>query len=148
MRKRTEDKPKTLEMYGTRYTRPDSKTPYSGATEGDMTDNLTQDTDREPYHHSHIRPSSCGDVELQKGRSTLSKYPIENQASEYHQDVGDSPQVSKGEGGSISETLCTEVIDSEPTPSKPLEGEGVTNAGEKVESTPRYNLRPHLERNI
>jgi hypothetical protein len=138
---RIEDNPETLETYGTRYTRPDSQTPHLGATEKDITDDLTQDTDREPYRQSRIRPSSCGGAELQEGGSALSKYLIGNQAGEYHGDVGDSPQVREGKGGSISETLGTEVVDPELTPSEPLEFEGVTNAGAKLDSTPRYNLR-------
>jgi len=115
-RNRVEDKPETLEVYGTRYTRPDSQTSHSGVTEKDMTENLIQDTDREHYHPSRTRPSSCGDAEVQEGGSALSKYPMGTQASEYHRDVGDSPQLSEGKGGSISETSCTEVVNPEQTP--------------------------------
>ena len=57
-RNRTEDKPDTLETYGTRYTRPHSQTPHSGATQKDIMENLTQDTDRENYHLSRTRPPS------------------------------------------------------------------------------------------
>jgi hypothetical protein len=45
--------PETLEMYGTRDTTADIETPHSDATEKDTTENLTQDPDCEPYHHSH-----------------------------------------------------------------------------------------------
>jgi hypothetical protein len=148
MRNRAEDKLEMSETYGTTYTRPDSQTPHSGATERDMTENLTQDTDCKPYHHSCTPASSCGNAEVMEGGRALLKYPMGNQAGEYHQDVGDSPQLSEGEGGSMSEPVCTEVVDPETTPSEPLEGEGVTNAGEKVESTPRYNLRPRPGRNV
>ena len=82
---------------------------------------LTQDTDREPYHRSRTRPSSCEDAELQEGGSALSKYPMGNQAGEYHRDVGDSPQLIEGEEGSILEPLCTELVDPEPTPNLPFE---------------------------
>jgi len=45
------------------------------------------------------------------------------------------PKLSEEEGGTMSEPLCTELIDPEPTPNEPLEVEGVTNASEKGEST-------------
>jgi len=147
-RNRAEDKPETLETYGTRYTRPDSQTPHSSAIQKDITENLTQDTDREHYHPSRTRPPSCGDAEVQEGGSAWSKYPTGTQAGEYHRDVGNSPQLSEGKEGSISETLCTEGVNPEQTLSEPLEGEGVTNAGENVESTPRYHLRPRPGRKV
>ena len=48
----------------------------------------------------------------------------------------------------MSQPLCTELVDPEPTPNDPLEVEGVTDASEKAESTPRYNLRPRPRRNV
>jgi hypothetical protein len=47
----------------------------------------------------------------------------------------------------MSEPLSTELVDPEPAPNDTLEV-GVTNAGEKGKSTPRYNLRPCLGRNF
>ena len=140
---RAEDKLETSETYGTRYTRLDSQTPHSDVTEKDMIENLPQDPDCEPYHPSHTRASSCGDAEVREGGSASPKYPMGNQAGEHHQDVCDRPNVSEGEGGSTLETLCTELVNPEP-----LEVESVTNTGEKVESTPRYNLRPCSGRNV
>jgi hypothetical protein len=93
-----EDKRETSETYGTRCTRLDSQTPHSDTTEKDVTENLTQDPDCEPYHHSCTRASSCGNAEVQEGGSVSPKYPMGNQTGEYHGDVGDSPQVSEGEG--------------------------------------------------
>ena len=66
-----------------------------------------------------------------------------NQAGEHHQDVGDRPKLSEREGGSMSETLGTELVNPES-----LEVESVTSTGEKVEITPRYNLRPRSGRNV
>ena len=42
----------------------------------------------------------------------------------------------------MSEQLRTELVDPRPTPKDPLEFEGVIDASQKAESTPRYNLRP------
>jgi len=81
----------TLETYGTRYTRPDSQTPHSGAAQKDIRENLTQDTDRERYHPSRKRPPSCGDAEVQEGGIALSKYPTGTQTGECDRDVDDSP---------------------------------------------------------
>jgi len=50
---RAADKPETLEMFGTRYTRPDTQTPHSDETVKDVTESLTQDPDSEPYLNSH-----------------------------------------------------------------------------------------------
>jgi hypothetical protein len=141
-RNRAEDKLETLETYWTRYTRPDSQTLLSDATEKDMTENLTQDPDFDPYHHSSTRNSSCDVTNVPEIDSRARKYPIGNQTGEYHREVDDIPQVSEGEGGTMSEQLCTELVDPGPTPKDPLEVEGVTDASEKAESTPRYNLRP------
>jgi hypothetical protein len=113
-----------------------------------MTEKLIQDTDRSHYHPASTRPSSCGTAEVQEGGSALSKYPLGTQAGECHRNVGDSPELSEGKGGNISETLCTGVVNQEHTPSEPLAGDGVTNAGDNVESTPRYNLRPRPGRNV
>jgi hypothetical protein len=73
---------------------------------------------------------------------------VGNQAGEYHRDVDDSPQVSEGDGGTMSEPLCTEQVELECTPKEPLEVEDVTNASEKAESSPRYNLRPRPGRKV
>jgi hypothetical protein len=70
-----------------------------------------------------------------------------NQTGEYHRDVGDSPQLCEGEGRGKSEPLCNELVDPAPNPNDPLEV-GVTNAGGKGDSTPRYNLRPRPGRNV
>jgi len=67
---RAEDIQETLEMYGTRNTTADEETHHSDATEVDMTETLTHDSDCEPYHQSHPRTSSCGDAETQEGRTT------------------------------------------------------------------------------
>jgi len=139
----SEDKLDTLETYGTAYTRPDSQTSHSDASENDPIENLTQEPDCETYDPSHTRASSCGDAEIHEGGNASPKYPTGYQAGEHHQDVGDRLNVSEGEGGSISKTLCTELGNPEP-----LEVESVTNTDEKVENTPRYNLRPRLGRNI
>ena len=48
----------------------------------------------------------------------------------------------------MSQPLCTELVDSEPTPNDPLELEDVTDASEKAESTPRYDLQPRPGRNF
>jgi hypothetical protein len=105
-----------------------------------MIEDLTKDPDCEPYHPSHTRASSCADAEVHGGGNASPKYPMGNQAGEHHKDVCDRPKVSEGDGGSMSETLCTELVNHES-----LEVESVTNTGEKVESTPRYNLRPVRE---
>jgi len=82
---RAEDKLETSEMYGTRYSRPDSQTPLSDAT-------LTQDhPDFKPYHHSQTRASNCEATEVQEGRSESPTHPVGKQAGEYHRDVYDSP---------------------------------------------------------
>ena len=47
----------------------------------------------------------------------------------------------------MSEPLCTELVDLGPTPNDPLEVGGVTDASEKAESTPTYNLRHRPGRN-
>ena len=99
---RVEDKPETLETYGTRQTRPDSQTPHSDATEKDMTEDLIQDPDCESYNPSHTRASSCGDAEVHEDGIASPKYPMGNQAGEYHQDVVDKTKVNEGEGGSMS----------------------------------------------
>jgi hypothetical protein len=117
---RAEDKSETLETYGAIYTRPDSQTIHSDATEKDMTENLTQDSNCETYHHSHPRTSSCGNAEVQVDGIATPKYPMGNQTGEYRRDVGDRTQGREGEGGSISETLCTEVK-KVPTPNELLE---------------------------
>jgi hypothetical protein len=59
-RSRVEDKPDTLETYGTRYTRPDSHPPHSDSMERHMTEDLTQEQDRERHRLSRTRASSCG----------------------------------------------------------------------------------------
>ena len=107
-----------------------------------MTENLTQDPDFVSYHHSRTRASSYDVFDVRKGGNALSKYRVGNQTHEYHQDVDDIPQVSEGQGGTTSEPLCTELVDTEPTPNESLEVEGVTDASEKAEYTPRYYLRP------
>jgi hypothetical protein len=137
-----EDKDETLETYGTRYTGQDSQTSHLDATEKDMTENLTQDRDCESYYHFRTQASSFRDAEEQAGGSTLLKYPKGNQTGEYHRDVGDSLQLNEGKGGSVSEPLRAERVDSELTPNDFLEVESVNNAGEQGGSTPRYNLRP------
>ena len=147
-RSRAEDKPETLETYGTRYTRPDSQTLLSDATEEDITENLTQDPDFELYHHSRTRTSRCDITNVPESGSASSKYPVGNQTGEYHWDVHDIPQVSEEEGGTMAEPLCPELVDPGPNPNDPLEVEGVTDAKEKAESMPRYNLRPHPGRNV
>ena len=48
----------------------------------------------------------------------------------------------------MSEPLCTELVEPEPTPNERLQVAGVTNASEKGESMPRYNLQPHPGRNV
>jgi len=147
-RNRAEDELVTLETYGTRYTKPDSQKLFSDATEKDMTENLTQDPDFDPYHHSNTRTSSCDVTNIPESGSASLKYPVGNQTGEYHRDVDDTPQVSEGEVGTMSEPIRTELLDSGPTPDDPLEVEGVTDASEKAESTPRYNLRPRLGRKV
>ena len=145
---RAEDNLETLETYGTRYTRPDLQHPLSDATRKDATENLTQDSDFEPYHHSHPRASSLEATDVQEGRNATSKYPVGKQTGECHRDVDDSPHVSEGEGGTMSKPLCTEQIGTESIPNDPLELEDVTNASEKTEGMPRYNLRPRFGRNV
>jgi hypothetical protein len=113
-----------------------------------MTENLTQDPDFNPYQHSSTRTSSCDVTNVPESGSASPKYPVGNQKGEYHRDVHDIPQVSEGEGGTMSEPLCTELVDPGPTPNDPLEVEGVTDASEKAEITPRYNLRPRPGRNV
>jgi len=56
----------------------------------------------EPYHHSHTRASSCEATDVQEGRNASPKYPVGKQICECHRDVDDSPQVSEGEGGTMS----------------------------------------------
>jgi len=147
-RNRAEDKLETLETYGTRYTRPDSQNSLSDATRKDVTENLTQDSDFEPYHRSHTRASSCEATDVQEGRNASSKYHVGKQTGEYHRDVDNSPEVSEGEGETMLEPLCTEQIGTKFTSNDPLEVEDVTNMSEKAEGTPRYNLRPRFGRNI
>ena len=118
------------------------------ATRENTTENLTQDPDFEPYHHSRTRASNYEATEIQEGRSELPTHPVGNQAGEYHRDVDDSPQVSEGDGGTVSEPLCTEQVELESTPNEPLEVEDVTNACERAEITPRYNLRRRPGRNV
>jgi len=91
-RNRAEDKLETLETYGTRYTRPDLQNPFSDAARKDATENLTQDSDFEPYHHSHTRASSCEATDVQEGRNASSKYHVGKQTGECHRDVDDSPK--------------------------------------------------------
>ena len=147
-RNRAEDKLETLETYGTIYTRSDSHTLLSDATEKDMTENLTLDPDFDPYHHSSTWTSSCDVTNALESGSASPKYPVGNQTGEYHRDIDDIPQVGEGEVRTTSEPLCTELVDPGPTPNDPLEVEGVTDASEKAESTPRYNLRPRPGRNV
>jgi len=109
---------------------------------------LTQDPDFNPYQHSSTRTSSCDVTNVLESGSASPKYPVGNQKGEYHRDVDDIPQVSEGEGGTMSEPLCTELVDPGPTPNDPLEVEGVTDASEKAKITPRYNLRPCPGRNV
>ena len=85
-----------------------------------MTENFTQDPDCEPYHNSRIQDSSCGVAEVQEGGSASPEYPMGNETGEYRRNVGDSPQVVEGEGGSISNALCTELVNPESTPYCPL----------------------------
>jgi hypothetical protein len=113
-----------------------------------MTENLTQEPDRERHRHSRARAPGCWDAEVQEGGNASPKYPTENQTVEYHRDVVDSPQVIEGEGGTLLEPLCTELVCPELTPNDPLVVEGVTNTGEKGEDTPRYNLRLRPGRNV
>ena len=102
----------------------------------------------EPYHHSRTRTSSCDVTNVPQRGSASPKDPVGNQTGEYHRDVDDIPQVSEGEGGTMSEPLCTELVFPEPTPNEPLEVEDVTNANKKAKSTPRCNLRPRPGRNV
>jgi hypothetical protein len=73
---------------------------------------------------------------------------VGDQTVECHRGVGDSPQVGEGEGGSISEPLATEFVDSGNTAIEPLVADGDTDVGENGVSAGRYNLRPRPERNI
>ena len=57
---RAANKPESLEMYGTRFTRPDIQTTHSGETVKDVTE---FDPGSEPYHNSH--PELLG-VEMPK----------------------------------------------------------------------------------
>ena len=145
---RAQDKLDTLETCGTRYSRPDSQTLLSDATGEDTTETLTQDPEFEPYHHARTRTSNCETTEIQEGGGESPTHPVGKQAGEYHQDVYDSSKVSEGEGGTMSELLCTEHVEPESTPNESLGIEDVTNTSENAGSTPRYNLRPRPGRNF
>ena len=90
-RNRAEDKLVTLETYGTRYTKPDSQKLLLDGTEKDITKNLTQDPDFDPYHHSRTRTSTCDVTNVTESGSASLKYPVGNQTDEYHRDVDDTP---------------------------------------------------------
>jgi hypothetical protein len=145
---KAQDKLETLDTYGPRYSRLDSQTPLSDATREDTTETLTQDPDFEPYHHTRTRASNCEATEIQEGGGESPTHPVGKPAGEYNRDLYDSSQVSEGEGGTMSEPLCTEQVEPESTPNEPLRVEDVTNTGEKAGSTPRYNLRPRTGRNV
>ena len=130
----------TLETYGTRYTRSDSQTLHSDATEKGMTETVTQDPEFDPYHHSNTRTSSCDITNGPEDRSAFLKYPVGDQTDDYHRDVDETPQVSEGEGGTMSEPIRTELLAPGPTPHNPLEVEGVTDAREKAETPPRKKI--------
>jgi len=117
-------------------------------TRKDATDNLTQGSDFEPYHHSRTRASGCEANYVREGRNASSKYHVGKRSGEYHRDVDDRTQEIEGEGGTMSKSLCTEQIGKESTPNDPLEVEDVTNASEKSEGTPRYNLEHSFGRNV
>jgi len=101
----------------------------------------------QPYHHSRTRASICEATEVQEGGNASPKYHIRKQAGEYNRDVDDSSQGSEGEGENMSEPLCTELVETESTPNDSFEVENVTNASEKAESTPTYNLRSRPDMN-
>ena len=147
-RNRAEDETETLETYGTRYTKPDSQELHSDATEKDITENLTQDPDFDPHHHSSTRTSTCDVTNVPESRSAFLKYPVGDQTDDYHRDVDETPQVSEGEGETMSEPTRTELLGPGPTPNDPPEVECVTDAREKAESTPTYNLRPRPGRKV
>ena len=84
---------------------------------------------------------------MSEGGSVSPEYPVRHQPGTDHRDLGGSPQVREGERGAVSEPLYTELVDAEPTPSESREVEDV-EAGEKGESTPRYNLRPRPGRSV
>ena len=117
---RAQDKLDTLETYGTSYSRPDSQTPLSDATREDTTETLTQDPDFEPYHHARTRASNCEATKVQEGGGESPTLPKGKPAGEYNRDLYDSSQVSEGEGGTMSEPLCTEQVEPESTPNEPL----------------------------
>ena len=52
------------------------KPPLSDDTREDTTENLTQDPDFEPYHHSQIRASSCEATDVQEDGNASSNYPV------------------------------------------------------------------------
>ena len=146
-RNRAEDKLVTLETYGTRYTEPDSQKLHADATEKDITENLTQDPDFDPHHHSSTRTSTYDVTNGPEDRSAFLKYPVGYQTDDYHRDVDETPQVSEG-GETMSEPTRTELLGPEPNPNDPPEVECFTDAREKAESTPRYNLRPRPGRKV
>ena len=88
----------TLETYGTRYTKPDSQKLLLDGTEKDITKNLTQDPDFDPYHHSRTRTSTCDVTNVPESGSASLKYPVGNQTDEYHRDEDGTPHVSEEEG--------------------------------------------------
>jgi len=59
-----------------------------------------------------------------------------------------APQVSEGEGETLSQPLCPEQVEPASTPNEPLGVEDINNASEKAGSTSRYNLRPRPGRNV
>ena len=115
-RNRAEDKLETLKMYRTRYTRLDSQMLHLDVTEKDMTENLTRTLTAKPITiPAHEIPA----VEMPKYRRVEVHH--QNTLWETRHNIGDSPQLSEGEGGSISEPLYTELVDPEPTPNEPPE---------------------------
>jgi hypothetical protein len=79
---------------------------------------------------------------VHKGISMSPTYPVEDQTGECHMGVGDHPEIGEGESGNASKSIATELAESGKARSEPLVTDAVNNAGEKGESTGRYNLRP------
>jgi hypothetical protein len=103
----------------------------------ESTEELAQDPNWEPHHHSRSRISNCGEVDVGEDRKTTPRYSLRNRSDAGLRDVGVSPQTSEGDGGAMrSEQLDTGVVNPG-TAANATEGcEDVTNQDENGSSFP------------
>ena len=145
--KRAEDKFETLEMYGTRYTRPDAQTHHSDETEkydrkfypGPWLRTLSQ------FPHTRFQLWCCWST---GGRKCITRIPYGKRDRWISPERRWQPPSSWGRGRKHIKCIMHRAGKPRVYPLLPLDFEDVTNASEMVEITPRYNLRSRPGRNV